>query len=35
MKYCAEWLRGFIGEVPVEFIPAMEPYWAPERPPSA
>jgi putative NIF3 family GTP cyclohydrolase 1 type 2 len=32
MKYCAEWLKGFIPEVPVEFIPAAEPYWRPDRP---
>ena len=29
MKYCAEWLKGFIGEVPVEYVPASEPFWAP------
>jgi putative NIF3 family GTP cyclohydrolase 1 type 2 len=27
MKYCAEWMRGFISEVPVDFIAAAEPYW--------
>lgn len=27
MKYCAEWLKTFISEVPVEFIPVIEPYW--------
>ena len=27
MKYCAEWLRGFVTEVPVHFIPIIEPYW--------
>jgi len=32
MKYCAEWLRGFIKEVPIEFIPAVEPFWNPEKP---
>ena len=32
MKYCAEWLRAFVSEVPVEFIPAAEPYWSPDRP---
>jgi putative NIF3 family GTP cyclohydrolase 1 type 2 len=32
MKYCAEWLRTFVTEVPVEFIAAPEPYWSPERP---
>jgi len=29
MKYCAEWLKTFITEVPVEFIAAAEPYWSP------
>jgi putative NIF3 family GTP cyclohydrolase 1 type 2 len=29
MKYCAEWLKEFITEVPVEFVPAAEPFWAP------
>jgi putative NIF3 family GTP cyclohydrolase 1 type 2 len=33
MKYCAEWLREFVTEVPVEFIAAPEPYWSPEKPP--
>ena len=28
MKYCSEWLRSFVSEVPVEFIPAAEPYWS-------
>ena len=32
MKYCAEWLRSFVTEVPVEFIPAPEPYWIPDNP---
>ncbi len=27
MKYCAEWLKPFIGEVPIEFIAAQEPFW--------
>ncbi len=31
MKYCAEWLKGFIPEVPVEFIAAGEPYWRPDQ----
>jgi putative NIF3 family GTP cyclohydrolase 1 type 2 len=26
MKYCREWLKGFITEVPVDFIPAPEPF---------
>jgi putative NIF3 family GTP cyclohydrolase 1 type 2 len=29
MKYCAEWLRTFIADVPVEFIAAPEPFWSP------
>ena len=29
MKYCAEWLKGFVTEVPVEFVPASEPFWTP------
>lgn len=32
MKYCAEWLKGFIPEVPVAYIPSAEPYWRPDRP---
>jgi putative NIF3 family GTP cyclohydrolase 1 type 2 len=32
MKYCAEWLKGSINEVPVEFIPAAEPFWRPDNP---
>ena len=27
MKYCAEWLKTFISDVPVEFIAAAEPFW--------
>jgi putative NIF3 family GTP cyclohydrolase 1 type 2 len=34
MKYCAEWLRSFVTEVPVEFIAAPEPYWSPDNPPA-
>ncbi len=30
MKYCAEWLRGFVSEVPIQFVPAAEPMWRPE-----
>ena len=32
MKYCAEWLKGFIPEVPIEFVPAAEPFWRPGSP---
>lgn len=27
MKYCAEWLKGFVTEVPIEYVPASEPFW--------
>jgi len=29
MNYCAQWLRGFVKEVPVKFMPAGDPFWAP------
>jgi hypothetical protein len=29
MKYCAGWLKGFVSEVPVEFVAAEEPFWTP------
>jgi putative NIF3 family GTP cyclohydrolase 1 type 2 len=32
MKYCADWLKGFISEVPIEFVPAVEPFWSPNGP---
>ena len=32
MKYCAEWLKTFIPEVPVELIAASEPFWSPDAP---
>jgi putative NIF3 family GTP cyclohydrolase 1 type 2 len=32
MRYCAEWLRSFIHEVPIGFIPAPEPFWPPDHP---
>lgn len=32
MKYCAEWVKGFVPEVPVEFLAAAEPFWRPDRP---
>ncbi|HET7694320.1 MAG TPA: Nif3-like dinuclear metal center hexameric protein [Vicinamibacterales bacterium] len=28
MKYCAEWLKGFVTEVPVDFMAAAEPFWS-------
>lgn len=27
MAYCAEWLRTIAGKLPVEHLPAAEPYW--------
>ena len=27
MEECAKWLRTFISGVPIQFIPAGEPYW--------
>ena len=30
MEECARWLKTFITEVPVEFMPAGEPFWTPK-----
>jgi putative NIF3 family GTP cyclohydrolase 1 type 2 len=30
MEECARWLKTFITEVPVEFVPASEPFWRPD-----
>ena len=30
MEYCSQWLRQFINEIPVRFVPANEPFWSPE-----
>jgi putative NIF3 family GTP cyclohydrolase 1 type 2 len=35
MLNCANWLKTFISEVPVEFVPAAEPFWSPDAPPPA
>ncbi len=32
MEYAATWLRGFVPEVPVKFLPIIEPYWNLKRP---
>jgi putative NIF3 family GTP cyclohydrolase 1 type 2 len=32
MRYCADWLKGFVPEVPVRFVPIIEPYWNVDRP---
>jgi putative NIF3 family GTP cyclohydrolase 1 type 2 len=29
MKYCAEWLKSFVTEIPVEFFPMEDPFWSP------
>jgi len=29
MRHVAAWLKGFVPEVPVEFLPAGEPFWSP------
>lgn len=32
MKYCASWLKSFISDVPIDFVPAPEPFWNPASP---
>jgi putative NIF3 family GTP cyclohydrolase 1 type 2 len=32
MIQCRDWLRGFVPEVPVDFVPAKEPFWIPQHP---
>lgn len=32
MMLCADWLKGFITEVPIGFIATPEPLWAPDHP---
>jgi len=29
MKYCTEWLKSFVNEVPIKFIPTGDPFWTP------
>jgi putative NIF3 family GTP cyclohydrolase 1 type 2 len=29
MKECARWLKTFVPEVPIEFVPSGEPFWRP------
>jgi putative NIF3 family GTP cyclohydrolase 1 type 2 len=29
MEECARWLKDFVTEVPVNFVPAREPFWSP------
>jgi putative NIF3 family GTP cyclohydrolase 1 type 2 len=28
MEECTRWLKGFVSSVPVEFVPARQPFWA-------
>src|SRR5882724_12771678 len=30
MAECARWLKAFVTEVPVHFVPAREPFWSPK-----
>ena len=30
MQECTTWLRTFITGVPIEFVPAVEPFWLPQ-----
>lgn len=30
MEECTRWLKAFINEVPVDFVPARDPFWAPQ-----
>lgn len=30
MEECARWLKTFVSEVPIRFIPTAEPFWAPK-----
>ncbi|MEO8736297.1 MAG: Nif3-like dinuclear metal center hexameric protein [Edaphobacter sp.] len=32
MILCADWLKTFISEVSIQFIPAAEPFWNPDHP---
>ena len=31
MEECVRWLKTFVNEVPIEFVPAREPFWAPKE----
>ncbi len=31
MRECADWLRSFISDVPIKFVPAKEPFWVPDH----
>lgn len=29
MKYCGQWLKAFVKDVPIKFVPAGDPFWTP------
>lgn len=31
MEECTRWLKGFVTEVPISFVPSEEPFWAPGK----
>lgn len=31
MRYCAEWLKTFVTEVPVAFVPSGDPFWTVQK----
>jgi hypothetical protein len=31
MKYCAHWLKTFITEVPIDYLPIAAPFWSPDE----
>ena len=31
-RYCADWLRPKVREVPVRYVPLIEPYWSVDHP---
>ena len=35
MILCADWLKSFIPEVPIQFVAAAEPFWNPDHPPQS
>jgi putative NIF3 family GTP cyclohydrolase 1 type 2 len=30
MEECTRWLKGFVKDVPIEFVPAKQPFWTPK-----
>jgi hypothetical protein len=30
MEECTRWIKGFVSEVPIDFVPAHDPFWAPQ-----